>query len=64
MVSYFELCFAFQLHYSSGAQITAELIQKRIAKYGDDTGTLTNMRRTTAISKIQKYVNFLSIAEH
>ena len=62
LVSFFELCFSFQLRYGKGAQITCEIIQRKVAEYGvDGSGTLTNKPKDTVNRQVKKYQNFLKI---
>ena len=54
--SYYETAFCFQLKYPKEAQTVANIIQIRVAKYGDPTdGSLTNQRKDTAMNQITKY---------
>ena len=54
--SYIELCFVFQLEYPKHCQTTSNLIQLKICGYGNpEKGTLTTMRKDSAMKKINKY---------
>ena len=59
LTSFYELCFTFQLHYAKEAQLTASIIQNKIAKYGDDSGTLTPTRKETAQNKLMRYYSVI-----
>ena len=45
--------------YPQQAQTVVNIIQRRIAHYGDDSGTLTKMRKDTALNKLTKYYQVL-----
>ena len=54
--SYIELCFVFQLEYPKPCQTVSNLVQLKICGYGDpEKGTLTKMRKDSALRKKQKY---------
>ena len=56
LASYYQLCFSFQLKYPKECHTVAHIIQTRICKYGDDSGSLTQMKRNTANDKLLKYL--------
>ena len=56
LASCFELCFSFQLKYPKECHTVAQIIQTRVCKYGDDSGTLTQMKRNVANDKLLKYL--------
>ena len=56
MASYFELCFVFQLEYPRQSQTVINILQHKAARYGDDKGTLTHMRKDTAMNRMAKYL--------
>ena len=56
LASYFELCFVFQLEYPRECQTVVNILQHKAARYGDDKGSLTNMRRESAMNKMAKYL--------
>ena len=54
--SYFEAAFSVQLKYPKECQTVSNIMQLRVAKYGDATdGTLTNQRKDTALNQVIKY---------
>ena len=56
LASFYHLAFSFQLKYGKEAQTTCNILQLRVAKYGDpDEGTLTNQKKDTAFNQIVKY---------
>jgi len=42
--------------YPKQSQTVLNILQRKAARYGDDKGTLTAMRRDTAMNKIAKYL--------
>ena len=59
MASYFELCFVFQLEYPKQSQTVINILQHRAARYGDDKGSLTHMRKDSAMNKLAKYLQIV-----
>ena len=54
--SFFELAFSFQLKYPKEAQRTFNILQLRVAKYGDpDVGTLSIQKKEQAFNALVKY---------
>ena len=54
--SYYETAFCFQLKYPKECQTVANLMQLRVAKYGDPSdGSLTNQRKDTAMNQVMRY---------
>ena len=49
----------FQLEYPKQSQTVLNILQRKAARYGDDKGTLTAMRKDTATNKIAKYLQVL-----
>jgi len=45
--------------YPKEAETLCDIIQRKFAGYGDDTGTRTNGKKTSAFSKMKKYVGTL-----
>jgi len=53
------LSFVFDLLYPKEAETLCNIIQRKFAGYGDDTGTRTNGKKTSAVTKLKKYVGIL-----
>ena len=59
--SFFQLAFMFKLEYGEKSQTVAEIIQLKIAKYGNsDKGTLTKRAKGTAKNKIKNFCNIVN----
>ena len=54
VASYFELAFVFQLEYPTEAQTVITLMQLTVARYRDESGTLTASRKETMFNKVRK----------
>ena len=59
IVSYFELAFVFQLMYPKEAQTVITILQMKVARYGDDSGSLTVTRKDTIMKKVKKYYSVI-----
>ena len=59
LTSYMELAFVFNLSYAKESQLTVHILQSKVAKYGDNSGTLTPMRKGTAEKKLSKYYSVI-----
>lgn len=54
--SYVECAFVFQLEYPKPCQTVSNLVQLKLCGYGDpEKGTLTSMRKDSALKKVNKY---------
>ena len=59
LTSFFELAFVFQVEYSKEAQLVVTILQNKVARYGDNSGTLTHMRKDTVNNKLLRYYSIL-----
>ena len=59
IVSYFELAFVFQLMYAKEAQTVITILQMKVARYGDDSGSWTFTRKDTIMNKVKKYYSVI-----
>ena len=59
VASYFELAFVFQLVYPKEAQTVITLMQLKVPRYGDESGTLTASRKETMSNKVKKYFSVI-----
>ena len=59
IASFLHLSFVFGLDYPKETQTVADILQRRFAKYGDDSGTKTHTRKETAQTKMSKYMTTL-----
>jgi len=57
--AFFHLCFCFDLKYPKGGQTMADLIQRQVCKYGDESGTRTWKRRDAALKKVEFFRSHL-----
>ena len=46
----------FFVEYPKQSQTVISILQRKAARYGDDKGTLANMRKDTAMNKLAKYL--------
>ena len=56
---YFELAFVFQLEYPTEAQTVITLMQLTVARYRDESGTLTASRKETMSNEVIKYFSII-----
>lgn len=59
ITAFLQVCFVFNLNYPKECQTLADILQRRVAKYGDETGTRTSGAKKTASNKLTKYLQTL-----
>jgi len=59
IASFLHLAFVFNLKYLKGSQTICDIMQRRVAKYGDGSGTRTHSSSNAAKSRLSKYLNEL-----
>ena len=56
------LAFVMNIHYPKECQTMWDIMQRKVARYGDSSGTRTNTGRAAATAKYEKYLNDLGRA--
>lgn len=59
LASFFHLAFCFDLKYPKAGETVADLLQRSVASYGDNSGTRTWKRKDTAEKKIEGFYSKL-----
>jgi len=62
IAAFLHLCFVVNLKYPKECQTVCDILQRKVAEYGDDSGTKTQGSKSSAKSKFDKYLDGLGRA--
>ena len=61
--SFIHVSFILNLHYPKGAEMLADILQRRFARFGSHSGTRTGKKPKTAIKKMEEFYKKLGVVE-